>query len=948
METQSNNDFISQINEKTVPVTNAELIEANLNEKPEDHGPSNWECKVQSLRWAEQRGFSPVSLIGKQPHGKEWQLVEKEKAINRALNLSRSKGNNIGVILGEISGIWVLDVDIKDNGVETINKLQDKHGKINTLTVNTGSGGKHFYFKLTEKYAKHHKVLKIIHEGVKVGIDFLTNGCQVVFPGSIHPDSGKYYVFDKDFDSPINEAEDWIYDLLLPSFKIEEAKIAEDNKKAKANDKIKTKKLKAANKIATDEDIQVQYYSGDNNMELTPEGFKITPIYYTEWEKPSEVNKPIPPNVLTELVEKLNISRAEQFNGWANVVWAIKSMSTSDEYYKIADLFSQRTTKGNYDKKALDTKWKQVPKKETQYNKYSLFKWLKEDIGEEEYNSFKSKHNIYNKSEKDKYFDAMLSTNEHKQFAEYYIFLEKKNIVAAGPDGPIYLYNSKTLLWQLKDKGSLGVHIGNKLYEVINNKFIPIDNKFKALKAKETKTADEEKDFLKHLTLIQIYKKLLKTISNHHTCITIASRVCSMIADPEAVADFDRKPGLLPIKGGKIVDLRTGTVRDRVQDDYFVHEIPTEYIPGKRDERFTNYIREIMLEDRTDILTMTNFLQTLLGYTISGDNSIHKLLIVFCGSGDNSKSTLINLLCKILGFFVRTAGSSVLLSKKDPRQADPELDELKTCRIAALAEFPDNQPIDHAIMKRITGGDEVRSRSLNKDGGPWMPLFCPIISANNPPLCTGDAQSLKRILMVSFLAHFTDNPDINDPTHRKINHKLYLKNDVDILQAGLAWLIEGAVNFHQNGLVIPKQVTDATNSYRSSMDIFDLFFDDEITIDPNGRELFADIEARFNQYCKKPCNKQFATLSGNKLGRRLIAKLGSDSRCGGTARSYRGIKLNTISSQSVEHDQNFNQKQLNSVYSQYTGNNKSIFEQNAGMSNAIQESVLQQTMNLTL
>ena len=60
--------------------------------------------------------------------------------------------SNIGVATGSASGILVVDVDTKHNGLQTWTELQDMNGVVNTMTSITGSGGNHYFFRLPEGY----------------------------------------------------------------------------------------------------------------------------------------------------------------------------------------------------------------------------------------------------------------------------------------------------------------------------------------------------------------------------------------------------------------------------------------------------------------------------------------------------------------------------------------------------------------------------------------------------------------------------------------------------------------------------------------------------------------------------------------------------------------------------------------------------------------------------
>ena len=55
---------------------------------------------------------------------------------------------NAGILGGSITGNFVLDINMKDNRREELDKYVREHGEPDTLTINTPSGGKHYYFNL--------------------------------------------------------------------------------------------------------------------------------------------------------------------------------------------------------------------------------------------------------------------------------------------------------------------------------------------------------------------------------------------------------------------------------------------------------------------------------------------------------------------------------------------------------------------------------------------------------------------------------------------------------------------------------------------------------------------------------------------------------------------------------------------------------------------------------
>ena len=94
---------------------------------------------------------------------------------------------NIGIATGAVSGVWVLDIDVKNgiNGNESLAALEAEFGKLPaTLSCTTGSGGTHYYFKYDGTTVIKNSV------GIRPGIDVRAEGGYVVAPPSVvngHP-----------------------------------------------------------------------------------------------------------------------------------------------------------------------------------------------------------------------------------------------------------------------------------------------------------------------------------------------------------------------------------------------------------------------------------------------------------------------------------------------------------------------------------------------------------------------------------------------------------------------------------------------------------------------------------------------------------------------------------------------------------------------------------------
>ncbi|GEM_PF-1798831 len=95
---------------------------------------------------------------------------------------------NIGIKLGGVNRLIVIDVDThKVNGHETLASIEKSHSKLTTtFTVDTPTGGKHYYYKLPAGEEEERRI------EVFNGIDCLSNGYIVASPSTIN--GGKYKV----------------------------------------------------------------------------------------------------------------------------------------------------------------------------------------------------------------------------------------------------------------------------------------------------------------------------------------------------------------------------------------------------------------------------------------------------------------------------------------------------------------------------------------------------------------------------------------------------------------------------------------------------------------------------------------------------------------------------------------------------------------------------------
>ena len=162
-------------------------------------------------------GFAVFPLRQKQPfrgsHGFK-DAVRDPEAIKALWGRYRG-GDGVGIATGEASGIWGLDVDVKDGrgGNKTLGDLERQHGLLpRTPQVTTPTGGRHFYFE-------YEPGVTCSAGKLGDGLDVRGDGGYLVAAGSLHPRGGVYAY--KPGHHPgevaIAEAPAWLTDMVVSS-----------------------------------------------------------------------------------------------------------------------------------------------------------------------------------------------------------------------------------------------------------------------------------------------------------------------------------------------------------------------------------------------------------------------------------------------------------------------------------------------------------------------------------------------------------------------------------------------------------------------------------------------------------------------------------------------------------------------------------------------------------
>lgn len=124
----------------------------------------------------------------------------------RLINMLFKDHYNIGVVTGETSGIWVLDIDGAE-GEASLTALQKAYGNLPATLIHRTGKGRHLIFRMPSDDIRNST------SKIAPSIDVRGNGGYIVAAPSRHS-SGVSYRFD-DIDQPIADAPQWLLDMVV-------------------------------------------------------------------------------------------------------------------------------------------------------------------------------------------------------------------------------------------------------------------------------------------------------------------------------------------------------------------------------------------------------------------------------------------------------------------------------------------------------------------------------------------------------------------------------------------------------------------------------------------------------------------------------------------------------------------------------------------------------------
>jgi putative DNA primase/helicase len=195
---------------------------------------------------------------------------------------------------------------------------------------------------------------------------------------------------------------------------------------------------------------------------------------------------------------------------------------------------------------------------------------------------------------------------------------------------------------------------------------------------------------------------------------------------------LDADPWLLNVENGTI-DLRTGR-----REKHDPRDLLTKLAPVRADRRakyplFNKFLKRITGEDAG----LRTFIQKAVGYSLTGITTEQVFFFVHGKSGNNGKSTLVNLIRDMLGDYGCHTPTETLLTKQYDNNIPVDLARLAGARMVTAVEANFNRHLDEAKIKTMTGGEPIVARFMRQNLFKFDPEFKLWLVANDRPRVRG-------------------------------------------------------------------------------------------------------------------------------------------------------------------------------------------------------------------
>ena len=337
---------------------------------------------------------------------------------------------------------------------------------------------------------------------------------------------------------------------------------------------------------------------------------------------------------------------------------------------------------------------------------------------------------------------------------------------------------------------------------------------------------------------------------------------------------LDANPYLLGVKNG-VLNLETGELIPSDPDQLITKQLGARYNSNAKSDLWNGFLDDITCGEEE----LKKYLQRVVGYSLFGSVCEKQFWFLF-GPPDTGKSRFIGAIKTLFGDYGKTADFSTWCVQTNAGGNRGDLVDLLGARLVVSVEVRAGAKFDEAILKKVTGGDDLKFAAKYEKEIEFKPCFTLLLAANDSPTIRDDDQGVwTRLCRIPF-----SNTIQKDRQDRNLEEKLA---EDAVQSAILNWAIEGFREWKKTGIGTCSAVESSNSDYRKDMDRIERFFTENCELGPSGKVSVKDLRESYEDWAK---SEGIYPLNPREFNSRLREKRCSQTRVNGQ-KGWLGLSL---------------------------------------------------------
>lgn len=243
--------------------------------------------------------------------------------------------------------------------------------------------------------------------------------------------------------------------------------------------------------------------------------------------------------------------------------------------------------------------------------------------------------------------------------------------------------------------------------------------------------------------------KIIKEVKK--ATIRFRSEVCEYLKLIATKANFDRENNVINFKNG-LLDLKTGTLNEHTPDFFSINQINTNFNPNAEK---VQAIDDVLDKLSNGVSERKQTILEMIGYSMTTSVKLQKAFILYGNMANNGKSTLLNIIDKLLG--EENIGK---VSFDDLTEEKFSASGIKGKILNTRAEMPNTYIRNVGKLKELIGGDSIEIEEKYKTKQIITPYAKYIFNANELPKVADKTNGFYRRFQIIMFEHSFTSKDL--------------------------------------------------------------------------------------------------------------------------------------------------------------------------------------------